>query len=105
MIINSRILLSSGKGCGSDTHISADLLFMIDGSWSVGSTFNKQLLLVNKVVNEYGGISKTGAHAGVVMITTNPSVKISLKDYTDNDAFTAAVLGVSINCIVFPSYY
>ena len=93
-----RILFSSpAKGCRSASGSLApvDLIFMVDGSWSVANTFRNQLSLVKKVVDSYGGISEGGAHAGVLAITTNPTVKISLRGY-NNDAFMTAVSRVSV---------
>lgn len=89
----------SGKGCGKagDTHSSADLFFMIDGSWSVGSDFKNQLSFVKNVVDEFGGVSSSGAHAGVLVISTSPTVEINLNSYYDNNAFMNAVSSVRIS--------
>ena len=68
---------------------------MIDGSWSVGADFQNQLKFVKNLLNQYGGISQTGAHAALLVISTSPKIEIGLKKYTDGDAFEAALSNVS----------
>ncbi len=84
-----------------------DIVFLVDGSWSVGGQFNKQLRFVTNVVDDIGGISQNGVHAGLVIISTSPRVQISLDSYSDNRQFKNAVKGVSSDPVrkVFAANY
>ena len=73
-----------------------DLIFLIDGSASIGYDYVKQLNLINYVVNYFGGVSQD-VHAAVVVIGTKSSVEIRLNDYIEADKFKEAVEKVNIS--------
>ena len=68
-----------------------DIIFIVDGSGSIGNEFNKQLQLVNDILKKFGGISRSGIHAGLVVISSNSDIHIRLNDYIRTDDFVAAV--------------
>ena len=72
-----------------------DISFIVDGSGSVGTNFQKQLTLVNNIVEFFGGVSQTGARAGLSIISTNSEIAIRLSDYVNKFEFRDAVSNVS----------
>jgi len=77
-----------------------DLIFLLDGSASIGRDFNRQLTLINHLVEYFGGVSKS-VHAAVVVIATRSTVEIRLNDFESQTKFKDAVQKV---CIVYFMY-
>ena len=67
-----------------------DLIFLVDGSASIGRDFNRQLTLINHVVDYFGGVSKS-VHAAVVVIATRSTIEIRLNDFDTQAEFKDAV--------------
>ena len=87
--------LFSGKTCDAP----ADLIFLLDGSASIGDDFTRQFSLVSHVVDHFGGVSNA-VHAAVVVISTRSTVEIRLNDFTDNEKFINAVKNVSFAILI-----
>lgn len=84
-----------GQGLSSTCKGEIDVIFMVDGSWSVGGQFRTQLKFVTNVVDKLGGISQDGVHASVVVTSTSSKVHIGLNSFSDNNQFKNAVRLVS----------
>ena len=85
-----------GKTCDAP----ADLIFLLDGSASIGDDFQRQFSLVSHVVDHFGGVSNA-VHAAVVVISTRSTVEIRLNDFTDNEKFINAVKNVGFVFLIF----
>ena len=91
MFFISGQITGNRKSCQS----SADIVFLIDGSASIGRDFKRQITLINHVVDYFGGVSES-VHAAVVVIETRSNVQIRLTDYEDNQKFKDAISKVRI---------
>ena len=74
---------------------SADVVFLLDGSTSVGpKNFDKMKNFVNEVTKSFS-VSKDGVRIGLIVFSTNSKVEFNLGTHTSQAELSAAI---EVNC-------
>ncbi|XP_048123206.1 collagen alpha-1(VII) chain isoform X1 [Alosa alosa] len=81
-----------GTGCGK---VKADIVFLVDESWSIGSNnFGKLKDFLFRVVTYFPSIGPQGTQIAVVHYSDNPRIEFNLNDYKDRTSVLRALRGV-----------
>ena len=75
--------------------LRADLGFIIDGSVGTAETLKKEQNFVKGVVSAFG-ISKDGAHAGVVVGGSKAKVAVKMNEHMNSSGFEVAVSSIGL---------
>ncbi|XP_031439023.1 collagen alpha-1(VII) chain isoform X2 [Clupea harengus] len=81
-----------GTGCGKT---KADIVFLVDESWSIGAdNFGKLKDFLFRVVTYFPSIGPRGTQIAVVHYSDNPRIEFNLNDYKDRNSVLRALRGV-----------
>ncbi|XP_028810191.1 collagen alpha-1(VII) chain isoform X2 [Denticeps clupeoides] len=81
-----------GAGCG---RVNADIVFLVDESWSIGSNnFAKLKDFLFRVVTYFPSIGPQGTQIAVVHYSDQPRVEFRLNQYRDRSSVLRALRGV-----------
>ncbi|KAL2102658.1 hypothetical protein ACEWY4_001826 [Coilia grayii] len=81
-----------GTGCGK---VKADIVFLVDESWSIGSNnFRKLKDFLYRVVTYFPSLGPQGTQIAVVHYSDNPRIEFNLKDYRDRSSVLRALRAV-----------
>ncbi|XP_072536172.1 collagen alpha-6(VI) chain [Salminus brasiliensis] len=76
-------------------HMLADIIFLVDGSWSIGTEdFLKMKKFINTTISKLK-IEKDGVRVGLVQFSTDPAAEFQLNTYYDSRQMMEAVNGIN----------
>ncbi|KAI1888085.1 hypothetical protein AGOR_G00181410 [Albula goreensis] len=85
-------IFTIAKVCG---RVKADIVFLVDESWSIGSdNFNKLKDFLFRVVTYFPHVGPQGTQFAVVHYSDQPRIEFRLNDFRDRNSVLRAIRGV-----------